>query len=383
MPHSDFKMPRAIGTLVGSVVGAGVFGLPYAFAQSGVAIGAAWLLGMGVIMLFLYLMYAEVVIQTPGTQRLGGYAGTYLGKPWKWISTVLLGVAQLGAMLAYVVIGGRFLSLLIGPFLGGPEWIYGLAMAAAAAFVTRRGLMHASRIEGVVVGLLLFLFVLAIFASLPFIQVANLTAVYPSNAWLPYGVVLFALSGLGAVPEVKDVLGTRAARRLPHAVTVGLFIITGLYLAFAMAVVGVTGSETTPSAFAGLAPVLGPSFAVITSLIGVVTLLSTYAMSNLQLQNALRFDVGVPRVPAWLASALLPPAAYLLGLRDFVPVIGFVGAVFSGAVGIILVATYERMRRHPVCRDHKCFNAPKVLSVAVVILFALGIIFEILDRFGL
>lgn len=377
--HPNFRLMRAIGTMVGSIVGAGVFGLPYAFAQSGAGIGGAWLLGLGAVSLVLFLMYAEVIIQTPGTHRLGGYAELYLGPAWKSVSTILLGAAQLGAMLAYTVLGGRFLLALLGPVFGGTELMYALIMVAAVAAFTWRGTKFATRAEGVVVSILLLLFILAILASLPSVSALHLLTINWDQSFLPYGVVLFALSGIGAVPEMKDALGPKELRRLPHAITFGLFILVGLYLAFSLSVVGVTGAGTTPTAFTGLSVVLGPAFQAISALLGTVTIFSIFAMTCLQLQNALAVDIRVPRHASWAMAAFIPAFLYLVGLREFIGIIGFVGAVFSGIIGILVVVLYERMRRSPVCREHKCLNVPTVLAVLVAGLFAFGVVRELLD----
>ncbi len=379
MLHPNFRMIRAVGVMVGSIVGAGVFGLPYAFAQSGAGIGAAWLLGIGAVVLLLFLMYAEVVIQTPGTHRLGGYAEIYIGPAWKSFATILLGAAQLGAMLAYTVLGGRFLLALFGPLFGGTELVYALLMVAGVAAFTWRGTKFATRAESAVVGVLLFLFVWAILASVPAISAANLFTLQWDAAFLPYGVVLFALSGIGAVPEMKEALGSKDLRRLPHAVTYGLFVLVGLYLAFSLAVVGVTGTATTPTAFTGLSDALGPVFQAISALLGSVTIFSIFAMTCLQVQNALAVDLRVPRRASWALAAFVPPTLYLAGLREFIGVIGFVGAVFSGIVGMLVVALYERMRRSPVCREHKCLNVPTILAVLVAGLFAWGVLRELAE----
>lgn len=365
--------------MVGSIVGAGIFGLPYVFAQSGPGIGAAWLLGLGTVMVVLFLMYAEIVIQTPGIHRLGGYVNIYLGPRWKNFAVALLVFALGGAMLAYVVIGSQFLHVLLFPVFPAPQWAYAMVLAVAVAAMTWRGTKITSRAEGVVVGFLLFLFLFAILMALPSMNPANLTVIHWDEGLLPYGVVLFSLAGLGIVAEMKDILGPVQKHRLPSAVVFGLFLIIALYLVFSVSVVGVTGSATTPAAFTGLSLALGGTFGFVSAFLGSLTLFSVFSMSSLQLQNALRFDVKLPHGPTWAAVSLVPITLYLIGFRHFIGIIGFVGAVFSGSLSIIVVIMYERMRRSGVCREHRCLNIPSFLSVLVVALFAVGIVVEILS----
>lgn len=382
MIHPNFRLIRAIGTMVGTIVGAGVFGLPYVFAQSGAGIGAAWLLGLGAVMAVLFLMYAEVVIQTPGVHRLGGYVNLYLGPRWKDAVGVLLTFTFGGAMLAYVVIGSQFLHAFFSPILPAPEWAYAVALTVGVAVMTWRGNKFTSRTEGVVVGVLLFLFTFAILAALPSVSLANLAVIHWNAGLLPYGVILFSLSGLGAVPEMKDILGQSQKHRLPYAVVCGFFLILALYLAFSLTIVGVTGSATTSSALIGLSAALGGSFGAVSAFLGSLTLFSVFSMTSLQLQNALRFDVKMPHGLTWALVSFVPIVLYFIGFRQFIGIIGFVGAVFSGSLSVIVVAVYERMRHSPVCREHRCLNIPSLLSVIVAVLFMVGVIAEIISFFA-
>ena len=375
MVHPNFKYLRAIGTLIGATIGAGVFGLPYTFAQSGPAVGAAWLLGLGAVMLILYLMFAEIVLHTPGTHRIGGYVGAQLGRRWGMFASVMMFLTLLGIMTAHIILGGEFLFTLFHPFFGGSQIAYSLLMVVIAGAITWRGTQATVRIEGIVVGILLFMFLFATLASLPHIVPANLTLVHVDGIFLPYGVVLFSLFGLGAVPEMSDVLGTQK-RRLPHVITTALFIVVMLYLAFCLCVVGVTGLATTSSAFTGLSAALGGSFAVVSSLLGSITLLSIFSMSSLQMQNLLCYDVHLSRRVSWLVASCAALILFLLGVRQFITLIGFVGSVFAACVAGVVVLAYERMRRSPTCLEQRCLNVPAFVSGGILLLLGAGIVAE-------
>ena len=68
--HLNVPFLRSVGLMIGAIVGVGVFGLPYAFAQSGVGIGLLELLVLGGCLTVLQLMFAEVVMATPDRHRL-------------------------------------------------------------------------------------------------------------------------------------------------------------------------------------------------------------------------------------------------------------------------------------------------------------------------
>ncbi len=374
--HPDIPWYRAVGAMIGAIIGVGVFGLPYAFAQSGAVIGFLELLIVGGLLLALQLMYADVVLQTPGRRRFTGYVQAYLGKTGGRVATVTFAASAWGAMLAYMILGGEFLFTLLSPFFGGSEFWYQMILLFVVAAMTIRGIHWLARIEVWVIGALLFLFVFIVLLSLPHANLTNLVPANPAQWFFPYGIILFALSGFGVVPEMKDILGRRA-KELPHAVFAAQTIIVGLFALFALVVVAVTGDNTTPAPFVGLIPILGEGFGFVSALLGSLTVLSIFSLMAVQLQGIFHYDHHVPRTLAWGISLLVPLVLFLLGVRAFIDLIGFVGAVFGGFSGVLLVLTYERMRRSPVCVAHHCLRVPRLVSWSLIAIFLLGIFFTL------
>jgi amino acid permease len=374
--HPNLPWYRAIGTMIGSVVGVGVFGLPYAFAQSGYVVGLLELFFVSGFLLVLQLMYAEIAIQTPGNHRIVGYIKQYLGHPWDRVTAVLFAVYTWGAMIAYMIVGGGFFHILLSPLLGGSEFWYQLSLAVVVAWLTFRGIRYLAKMELVIVCALLFLFVFMSLAALPHVHVPNLSLFHPEKWFLPYGVVLFALSGLGVVPEMKDVLG-KQMMKLPYAVVAGQVIVTLLYAIFTFAVVGVTGEGTVENAFQGLVPILGSTFMIVGSLLGVLTVASIFSLLSIELQGTLRFDYHWSLRKAWGVVMTVPILCFLFGVREFIDLIGFLGAVFGGVLGILLIAAYERMRHSPVCINHRCLNVPHAVSWGLVLILASGMLYTI------
>ncbi|MBI4714001.1 hypothetical protein HY771_02340 [Candidatus Uhrbacteria bacterium] len=379
MTHSQIKFLRSVGIMVGAIIGVGVFGLPYAFSQVGLAVGLSELFAMGILLTILQLMQAEVVVQTEERHRLAGYVREYLGKGWSRITLIAMAAGVWGAMIAYMIVGGKFLFFLASPIFGGTEFAYSLILAGIASALIYRGLAFASRVEVGIVCALLFLFIFMILAGLSNIDPAVYLVSKPENFFLPYGVIFFSLSGIGIVPEMRDVLGQRLQSRLGQAIIIGMSIIVFLYAAFATVVYGVTGSSTTQIAFDGLVPVLGATFGVSAALLGTLTIVSIYFILGIELLNTLKFDFLIKHKRAWALVVFVPVAIFLFGAREFIGVIGFVGAVFSGALGIIIALTYARLKQSKICREHKCVNFPHVLTWILILLFVGGIVYEIMS----
>lgn len=375
MIHPDFKFLRAVGMMIGGVVGVGVFGLPYAFAQSGFTIGLLELLVIASVLLVVQFMYAELALQTEGKHRLVGYVNLYLGKKWGILSTAAICASVWGAMLAYMIIGGKFLFLILSPVFGGSAAFYSYVVLIIAALLIYRGLLFASKLEVFVILALLFLFLFMIVLSVPHIQMSNLTIIDSSKWFLPYGIILFALSSTGIVPEMRDVLGFKAKKQLGKAILVGLTVVVLLYAFFSFAVVGVTGVATTGAAFDGLIPIFGTSFRLIASTLGLITILSIFMLLGITLQNTFTFDLRCSKFVAFVLTISVPFLLFSFGVREFIDLVGFIGSVFGGMLGIFIVLCYLKLKQKAVCKEHHCLNLPDVYSWLAILLFLGGLIF--------
>ena len=58
------KFWAAAFTLTGTVIGAGILGLPYVFSKSGFYVGLFWLLFLGSIIILCKLYLGEVILRT-------------------------------------------------------------------------------------------------------------------------------------------------------------------------------------------------------------------------------------------------------------------------------------------------------------------------------
>ena len=149
------RLLLATATLIGTIVGVGMFGLPYVASRAGVGVVVAYLVILGAVVILIHLLYGEVVLRTRGQHRLVGYAERYLGFTGKALATLVFFFGLYGALLAYMVLGGEFLSFLLGgnvaPFLAG------LLLLAAAAYLVGRGLRTIGLTEGFMTAFLLSL----------------------------------------------------------------------------------------------------------------------------------------------------------------------------------------------------------------------------------
>ncbi|OGL99225.1 hypothetical protein A2501_03445 [Candidatus Uhrbacteria bacterium RIFOXYC12_FULL_57_11] len=360
--------------MVGSVVGVGVFGLPFVFSQTGYGAGLLVLLLLSSTMTGILFMYADVIAHTPGEHRFAGIIETYLGKRFGRIATMTLVFGFWGAMLAYLVAGGKLLSILFGLQGNVAETFFGLCIAALIGALSYRGLRFVARIEVWMLAGLIFLFSFIVLAAFPHADLSRLADGTWNNGLLAlYGVVFFSLTGgISAIPEMRALLGKRDS--LPYAVFIGMACITALYAVFTFSVIAATGTSTSEFAIDALVPLIGGSFRVIGVSLAVASILSIYMVGSVELQNSLRYDNRLSRVAAWALAIGVPVVLYLAGVRSFIGILGFIGAVFAGVNGILVVFTYERMRATKACREHVCLEVPRVVTAGLVLLYLSGIV---------
>ena len=107
------KLAIAVTTLVGTVVGAGILGIPYVIAKTGFLYGALLIILIGLAYVFVNLFVGEIVLRTKKQHQLPGLAEKYLGKKGKKIMFFAMVFGIYSALLAYLIGEGESFSHLI------------------------------------------------------------------------------------------------------------------------------------------------------------------------------------------------------------------------------------------------------------------------------
>ena len=193
----------ALATLVGTIIGGGIFGLPYVVSKSGLVPGVFYLVVLGGLVMLLHLFFGEIALRTSEKHRLIGYAELYLGGWAKKLVTVSTVVGMVGALLAYIIIAGDFLGVAFGSiFSGVSNTVFSLIFWAVLSVFILKGIQAISKME-LFMNIALFTVIFAIFLfAFPHVETENFVAIDFSHLFLPYGVVLFAFAGWQAIPEI-------------------------------------------------------------------------------------------------------------------------------------------------------------------------------------
>jgi len=366
----------AISTIIGTMIGVGIFGIPYVLVRAGFIFGIFYFLLLGFMVVLVNLFYGEIILRTKGSHRLVGYAQIYLGKWGKRITTFSNIAGFYGSLLAYIIIGGQFLFLLLSPIFGGTNEIYSLIFFIVCSFLILVGLVLIAEAE-LIMNIFLFLTFAIIFIFSFFkLNITNFLTFNLKEFFLPYGVILFALGSLSAIPEANEVLegNNQQFKKIIKWGTIIPIIITFF---FALLIVGVVGERVTPEAIASFKEILGPQFYALGIFFGFLAVITSFLVIGLNLKRLYVFDYKLKNFSAWILSMFIPLLIFLFGSKDFIKVISITGGILGGLDGLLVSLIYLKAKEKGERTPEYNLKESRILPYFVMVIFSLGILYEI------
>jgi amino acid permease len=365
---------EAFFLLVGTIVGVGMFGIPFVFAKAGFLTGLLDLVVLTVAVVIVHLAYTDVVLRTGTAHRLPGYVRSYFGAGAGFLSLASYIFGLSGSLLAYIVLGGLFLQSLF-------IWILPTIPATTGIFVfyiLGVGVMlRGVRFEGAANGILTILLIGAIIffgvSLLPHATGSFLTEFHITGLFIPYGVLLFSLAGAAIIPDMRLLLGRERRGLLRRVVLLGTIISAGLYFLFAVAVVGITGISTTPDALLGITHTIGGGYLLAGTLIGFLAAITSFIPLGTVFHGVLNQDAGLPTKAAWLVVVGVPPLLWAVGFQDFIQIVSIIGAFGIGLDSIFILAMHQRLPR-----ADGGLSIPRSISGILALMFIAGIVVEVI-----
>jgi len=365
----------AMAVLIGMIIGAGVFGIPYVVAQAGFTIGLFYLVLLGGAVMLVHLFYGEIVLRTNQEHQLIGYTAKYLGGRVKKIATLTVLFEFYGSLLAYIILGGNFLMIVCGRWFGGNEVFWATFFFVGGATLIFYGLRTVVKNELFLTGLLLLSLAVVLFGGAPQINFDNLKTVNFNKFFLPYGVILFSLAGSVAIPEVRRIMKGQE-KKIKKVIITGTLIPVILYLFFALVVVGITGSGTTEEAINGLVSHLGDWIVSLGAIFGILAVFTSFLALGLGLQEIFHDDYRIKKRIAFCLALFVPFLAYLFGFKSFILIIGLVGALAAGVDGILTVLIYFKAKKAGDRQPEYQIKTGVFWGWLLILMFSLGFIYQ-------
>lgn len=329
--------------LIGTVVGVGIFGLPYVFSQAGYLLGLAELVCVALLSLVSYVIFADLLTINKRHGRFVEVIGQQLGPVGRGVATVAFLGGFWGALLAYVIVGGSFAFNVLHSVMAGSLFQYQAIFWLIASIFMIGGTLFVRRLQTVLIPLFFVMIVGLVLFAVPNMHVDYLTTFTPNKLMLPFGVLIFAFSGFAAVPECRDALGRHQTLMYP-ALALAVILIAMLYALFTIGIMGLTGPFTSPQAVESLRLVAAPWLFSVVSMVGLSIVFTAYISAGNALMNSLIYDFRGRFLSSWWLTVIVPMGLLAFGVKDFIRVIGTTGGILGGVCGILLVLAYERAR---------------------------------------
>jgi len=366
---------EASSTLIGTIIGAGILGIPFVIMKSGFSIGLFYLAFVAALMIITHLYLGEVSLRTKGTHQLTGYAEKYLGKKGKSLMMFGLAFGIYSALLAYLIGEGISLSYL---FFNSDQYAlqFGLAFWVILSAFSYFGLKSLRKGETIGVLSIIALVILIIVSFWNKIDVSNLTYTNYENFFVPFGVILFAYLGFAAIPEVGRIL-KKDKKSTKKVIITSNLVVLAIYVIFTLIVLGSLGAETPKLATIPLGNIF--------VLLGILTMLTSYLALSIALTDAFKFDYNFSHKKSWLYTISVPIIIYLIleffNISNFTKVLGIGGTIAGGLTAILILLMVEKAKKKGERKPEYEIPIPRILKWILIAIFVIGALAEIIGSF--
>jgi len=376
--NKKFLLWEAIATLVGTIIGAGILGIPYVIAKAGFWTGIFDIVLLGAVVLIIYLYLGEVVLRTKGFHQLPGYAEKYLGGIGKKLMIFSMVFGNYGALIAYIIGVG----LALAAIFGGNALTYSIVFFIIVAVIIYKGLKAVGKSELVMLPFIVFFILIISVLSIQHIDIGNFITFDIAKVLVPYGVILFAFLGAAAIPELEQEL-VRNRKLLKKAIIIGVLIPVISYLIFAVAVVGVSGLGTSEIATIGLGEVMGSYMVIIGNVLAIITMTTSFLTLALALKQTYHYDYKLNKNLSWALTLFIPLIIALSGFTTFIQVIAISGVIAGGMEGVLIVLMAIKAKKLGDRKPEYSVKINWLIATVLIGLFAVGAAYLLLGVFGL
>ena len=338
---------EGLAILVGTQIGAGVLGLPYAASEVGLIPAILILFGVMLLMLFTALITLDMSRDLNGAQ-MSTITQRIMGRSGGWVMYLSITIMSFGALLAYIAGMGNVFSQLFGI----DENLGALIFWIFASFLIYSGLQASSKAE-----LLMYYFMLALFVGVmgmlvPYEKISNATYMSLSGTLAMMGIAIFSLGCHTVIPDVYKAIGDYQKTR--RVVILSFLIPTVTYALFMAFFLLAFGTKTPQIATQGLSEMYGYTGYLIGNIIPFIAITTSYIGIGLaQQSNTIEF-LRMRRVIAWSITTIPPLLVYIGGVKNFADVLAFAGDTGDMMSFIILPIAILIIKLHRDASSKRC-----------------------------
>ncbi len=329
---------EGLAILVGTLVGAGVLGLPYAASKVGLIPAMGILFGIMLLMLFTSFIVLKLSAEMGGAQ-MSTIAQSSLGKTGGWIMYLSIMITGFGAFLAYIAgIGSIFTNL-----FGVNETIGAIFFWILASSVIYLGLEASGKTELIMSLLLLAIFIGITGMLLPHARLENALYADYTGIFSMMGVVIFAFGFHTVIPDVYRGIGSY--KKTKKIIVLAFLIPTVVYAVFMVVFLMTFGKNTPQVATQGLETIYNGMGNVVGNALPLIAITTSYIGLGLAQQSNSKEFLRLKKPAAWALTVVPPIIIYLAGVKNFADILSFSGNTGDLMAFIILPILIWIIRR--------------------------------------
>jgi tyrosine-specific transport protein len=360
-------------TMVGTIIGAGIFGLPAAFSAVGFWPGSVlfWLLALATMV--THTLFAEMLLQEHRRMRLTGLVRRHLDPFFHVVADITYPLQIVASIFAYLILGGEFLSILArGAGISAPVGVWQIIFWIVGGITVLFGLKTVARVNTLATSAKMAALLLSVVVAWPLVDLAATRLGGWTDWFLPFGIFLYALSGLSAVGETVEIT-KRNKHDAVWAVGIGTFV--SALLSWLFGVVIFMAARGYPiRTVTDVISVLPSVWALLIPVLGLLSVMTAYLNMAEDLKETLDLDFKLNAKQSAAIALGLPVLLLLAVSRDFLGTIGFIGSVFVSLNGLMICAiafkSFERQRR----------ASTRLVGLFVIVLLSATYLFGLFQR---
>lgn len=376
MIYRNLILPASL--LSGTIVGAGMFSLPFIFSKAGLGLGFFYLIFFGIVSMLIHLMYADIILRTQENHRFAGYAKIYFGEFGFWSGFLMTVVGAIFSLLVYLVLSVSFINLIAPIFPDNYEVLIFWLLGSIALFLNINKITYFEFLTDTV-GMWLIILAIIIYGLADF-KLSGPLLMDADYFFFPYGAILFSLAGRVAIPAVLGYFrnNNKSPALAKRPIILGSLMPIIIYAVFVLGVLGLSaGNGPSEDSISGLAGKLPSEILYALIILGVISLWSTYIVIGRDVKKSLEHDLNLGSLFSVLAVSAIPLLFYFVGFDNFIELISFAGSIFIGLEAIFIVLIWQRASK--ITASEIIFKKINPLIIySLIFVFIGGIIYALI-----
>jgi amino acid permease len=193
-------------SLLGTIIGAGIFGLPAVFSRTGILGGTIIFAAVLFVAVILNHLYIDIIYSVRGSHRLPGYMEKILGRKAYWVAVASMVGKSSGTLLAYVILGGTFLYMLAQGFgFDYPIWVWTMIFWGVGSLIVFYGIKIVSEVEGELTWMLIGFMLFTGLILFPFVDWDSISQIKLDGFVGTIGIIFFSTTAMTVLPDLKEI----------------------------------------------------------------------------------------------------------------------------------------------------------------------------------